>query len=148
MAQSKRFPWLWLAIPVVALGGAFLLPKPQGHAVARISGEDKELQAAVTRARAELPSFIKALQHPKAGDEFAVKGAFKTDQGPEYLWVKAPVYVEGGFIGVLDQRPMLYKGSKEGDTVDVAKDDVYDWLIVHDRKIVAGGFTDEVLTRR
>ncbi|MDR3691460.1 MAG: DUF2314 domain-containing protein [Fimbriimonas sp.] len=115
--------------------------------VARIAHADPELQAASKQAQGGLPGFIKELQAPKPGEGFAIKGAFKTQAGPEYLWVKSPTYKDGVFEGKLDQVPMAVTGKKKGDTVRVPKKDVFDWLIKDDSGI-RGMFTDKVLEKR
>lgn len=120
------------------------LVKPRS--MARIAHADPELQAAAQRAQSELKDFIKELNHPKEGEGFAVKGAFKTDQGPEYLWVRMPTYENGVFRGKLDQAPEFYRGAKKGDEVSVKEADVYDWLI-HDKSGTRGEYTERILQK-
>lgn len=134
---------------VVALVAVIILFSAQGGTknVARVAHADPELQAASKKAQDGLPNFIKELQSPKPGEGFAVKGAFKTSAGPEYLWVRSPEYKDGTFTGTLDQQPIAIADKKKGDTVKVAKKDVYDWLIKTDDGI-QGMFTEKVLQQR
>ena len=144
---SKRRPLLWFAIPLVVVLGIFLMPRSGPSRVSRVTTANEELQAAAKEAQQSLPGFIDELKKAPAGVRFAVKGSFKTDSGPEYMWVKDPTYKNGEFTGILDQRPMVYKGAKGGDEVTVKKADVFDWLIVEGDK-VRGRFTEDVLARQ
>ena len=112
--------------------------------VARIAHADPALQAASKKAQEGLPDFIKELLSPKPGEGFAVKGAFKTPSGLEYLWVRSPSYKDDEFTGTLDQVPIALPGKKKGDTVVVKKKDVFDWLI-KDENGIRGMETEKVL---
>ena len=143
----KRRPLLWFAIPVVVILGILLWPKAGSQRVARITGANEELQAAAKEAQRSLPGFIEELKKAPSGVRFAIKGAFPTDSGPEYMWVKDPTYANGTFTGILDQRPMIYKAAKGGDEVSVKKAEVFDWLI-QDGNNVRGRFTEDVLAHQ
>lgn len=132
-----------VALLLILLLGLSLI-KPRS--MARIAHADPELQAAVQRAQSELKDFEKELSNPTEGEGFAVKGAFKTDQGPEYLWVRMPTYENGVFRGRLDQVPEFYKGAKKGDEVSVKEADVFDWLI-KDKSGIRGAYTEQVLQK-
>jgi uncharacterized protein YegJ (DUF2314 family) len=144
--KSRRSLWIGLGIVVVLVGALVWSSRAKPSGVVRVAHESPELQAAALRAQNELEDFVKELTHPKEGERFAVKGAFKTDQGPEYLWVRDPVYSADGFRGTLDQVPMLYHGAKKGDDVTVKREDVYDWMI-REGKDIRGAYTEEVLRR-
>jgi uncharacterized protein YegJ (DUF2314 family) len=146
--NSRTWLWIFIAVPVIVCGGGFLLlPRPTVDHVRRITASNEELQAAAREAQQSLPGFIKELQSPHLGKEFAIKGAFETPAGPEYLWVKDPIFARGSFTGILDETPMVYKRAKKGDEVTVDRADVFDWLIF-DGDHRRGGFTDQVLQRQ
>ena len=112
--------------------------------VARIAHADPALQAAAKKAQDGLPEFVKELQSPRPGEGFAIKGAFKTPSGLEYLWVRSPTYKDEVFMGTLDQVPIALVGKKKGDMVSVKKKDVYDWLI-KDENGIRGMETEKIL---
>ena len=99
------------------------------RSVVRVNSKNPALQAAIGEARKGLDAFIKELSAPKSGEGFAVKGAFSTAEGPEYLWVRSPIFKDGAFTGKLDQAPIALVGKIKGDEVSVAKKDAVDWLI-------------------
>ena len=149
--KAKPATWKFV-VGAVTLAGIvavmILLSAKNGpHDVARVAHADPELQAASKEAQKGLAGFIKELLSPKPDEGFAIKGAFTTSQGPEYLWVRSPDYKDGVFIGTLDQQPIALTGKKKGDIVRVPKKDVFDWLIRDDRGI-QGMFTDKVLEKR
>jgi uncharacterized protein YegJ (DUF2314 family) len=114
--------------------------------VLRIATPDAELQAAVRKAQAGLPTFEKALAERAGDSQFAILGRFETTAGPEYLWLRDPTYTEGAFEAYLDQKPMVFKG-RIGDRLTVSSANVYDWMIRRGDKI-EGGFTNEALQKR
>ncbi len=114
--------------------------------VVRVTKADPALKAAIKQARDGLSKYIQELGNPKPDAAFAIKGAFQTVEGPEYLWVRSPSYKDGTFSGKLDQQPMALAKQK-GDTVTVKEKDVVDWLIKDD-KGVQGMFTEKVLQER
>ena len=112
--------------------------------IVRINSENPTLQKAIGEAQKGMDDFIKALNTPKPDQRFAVKGTFQTLGGPEYLWVRKPVFKDGNFSGELDQQPIALTGKHKGDPVSFAKKDAVDWLIKDDNGI-RGTFTEKVL---
>jgi len=144
---DKRF--IVGAVGLAVVGGILLLAVSggSGRKVARVAHADPELQAASKKAKSELGTFIKELSSPSEGKGFAIKGAFPTPAGPEYLWVKSPLLNKDLFVGVLDQEPLVLSGKHKGDIVVVKKADVYDWLI-KDENGIRGMYTEKVLQTR
>jgi uncharacterized protein YegJ (DUF2314 family) len=108
--------------------------------VRRVNRADPALIKAIGAAEAGLPSYLAELQHPKAGQRFAVMGRFGTSGGDEYLWIKDPRYADGKLVGVLDQVPILARYRK-GDVVSITKANVVDWLIRNGDGTTLGQFT-------
>jgi uncharacterized protein YegJ (DUF2314 family) len=112
--------------------------------ILRVNHKNPALEAAIKEARNGLDSFIRELQSPRQGEGFAIKGSFSTKEGPEYLWVRSPLFADGTFTGKLDQQPIAVPGKSKGDIVSVSKKDVVDWLI-KDGQGIRGTFTEKVL---
>lgn len=125
--------------------GSWFLASSVAQRVRRVTQASPELQAAVKRARSELPTFLKRLKNPQAGDRFAVRGRFMTPGGPEFLWVREPRAEGETLVGVLDERPIALQGLKKGDPATVKQSDVADWLIVEASGKVLGGYTQEAV---
>ena len=131
-------------VAIVAYMISSISGQKPGHIV-RINSKNPALEAAIKEARSGLDAFIKELAAPKPGEGFAVRGTFQTIEGPEYLWVRSPVFADDKFTGKLDQQPIAVKGKNKGDEVTVAKKDVVDWLIKDDTG-VRGAVTEKVLS--
>jgi uncharacterized protein YegJ (DUF2314 family) len=109
------------------------------------TNDNAELYVAVQKARRSLDDFISRYEHPKDGDRgFGVQGAFATSGQPEHIWIHLDNYKDGVFTGRLADEPSAIPGKHKGDTVDVAKKDVTDWIYESDGKKV-GGFTIDAL---
>lgn len=143
--MKRRFSPLWLFLLLTPL--AFVIwPRPR-PSVARINRADPEVQAAAKRAVAELPRFIEPLHRGEPGKRFAVRAAFKTPEGPEYLWVRNISFDGANFQGDVDQDPIAAAQLKRGDHVKINRVDVYDWMIGHGSEI-EGGYTEKALRQR
>lgn len=139
----KRVAIVMAIVVLVALAIVAMLPKTP-KSVRRISHADAKLQAASREAVANLPRFVARLKSGDPDDRFAIRAAFPSSMGPEYLWVR-DVRVKGdGFEGMLDQDPIAYKNAKKGDIVTIARGDVYDWMI-RSHGVIEGGKTEEAL---
>lgn len=145
LSPALRAVLIVLTILFLAFGwGVYSVLNLRSSSVVRVNSQDPRLQAAVRQAKDGLDGFLKELESPKPDDGFAVKGMFQTPYGPEYLWVRRPVYKDGMFSGVLDQEPMALPAKKKGDAVKFAKKDLVDWLIKDDRE-TRGAFTERAL---
>jgi len=115
-----------------------------GPRVARVNRSSPELEAAIAEARSRLAEFDQFLATAKEGDRFAVRARFATEAGDEYLWLDDPIPSPSGYLGLVDQRPMVAK-LKVGELVAVKRADVVDWMVRRDGK-TTGGFTEKALT--
>ena len=67
------------ALPMAAVAQSGVVMVPNG---------DPEMAAAISKARASLPQFWKALEQPGAGEEgFALKVAIKDGKDVEHFWL-------------------------------------------------------------
>lgn len=108
---------------------------------------DAELASAVLKAKHTLDKFIERYQKPQTGDKaFGVQAVFYTDKGPERMWVQLTGYSSGKFKGKLTDEPVLL-GKHKGDSVEVNRESITDWIYIHDGKKVGGG-TIDVLNKR
>jgi uncharacterized protein YegJ (DUF2314 family) len=104
---------------------------------------------AISRARADLPLFDKAL---KSGNRnynyFAIKKRYRTpDGGGEHIWIARVSAVKQGYTGLVNNDPVNTDEIKYGDTVYVLKDDITDWMYL-DSNLLRGGYTMRVELKR
>lgn len=144
---------LFLACVLLAIAGC---QKGPASKVVRRDGQstlifvtksDKEVEAAMAKAREKLPLFLHQLQHPKPGQQFAIKARFKTEGGAEHIWVTHLVYTDPVFVGKLADEPYDLPGLRQGDEVTFTRDQVSDWIINTDGQVY-GDFTKSVMDKR
>ena len=112
------------------------------------SSTDVELEAAIEQARASLDTFIAKITTPHADRTFvAVKVRFTPPgESPQDIWVDEVTYTGGILRGnVGDDIPALKLEAGEKITVD--EDDILDWMIVEDGKLI-GGYTIRLAVQR
>ena len=113
-----------------------------------VAGDDAEMAAAETAARASLDDFIKALQSPTENQSnFSVKYAHTDGDEVEHMWIINVTYKDGIFTGELGNEPVNVHNIAMGDTLDVKRDEAEDWLY-YDGEALKGGYTVKVLMSR
>jgi uncharacterized protein YegJ (DUF2314 family) len=109
--------------------------------VYRVENEHAAMRKAVEEARKSVSQFVKALQHPAAGQtDFEVKKPFVEGKEVEHIWLSDVELVGGRLKGKVDNAPMKIHGVKMGQVVSVDPDEISDWAYVDNGKLV-GGYT-------
>lgn len=151
-ASNMRGAWLAVILVVLAGCGAGKSEVKQVEGrpdIATIQAGDPEMEAAVARAKKELPDFISHFQKPdKDMDGFIIKKAFPHGDSSELMWIEVEKYENGVFHGTLHDTPEYVTSVKQGDALDVPEAEVIDWAIYRNGKFAVGGYTNEVLQRR
>jgi uncharacterized protein YegJ (DUF2314 family) len=110
----------------------------------RVENEHAAMRKAVDEAHKTVGEFIKALQHPTAGQtDFEVKKPFVEGNNVEHIWLSDVAFAGGRFKGKVDNAPMKIHGLKMGQVVSVNPDEISDWAYVDNGKLV-GGYTIRV----
>ena len=127
--------------------GFFYFVRPDNVSVVRVNSSNPALQKAVTEARNGLPEFWKKVAEASEEhqSDFAVKVAFDTDQGPEFLWIRGPLVRREMVSGTLDQVPIAYRKARRGELVRFSEADIVDWMVRNPDGTTSGGLTDAVL---
>ena len=123
-------------------------PSPAVSSTPTPSSTDVELEAAIEQARASLDTFIAKITTPHADRTFvAVKVRFTPPgESPQDIWVDDVTYTDGFLRGnVGDDIPALRLEAGEKITVD--EEDILDWMIVEDGKLI-GGYTIRLAVQR
>lgn len=116
--------------------------------VVMVEEDDAEMLAAQQKARDTVGEFIAALENPKPEQTFfSVKAKFEDGDAVEFMWLVDVEFVDGQFIGTIDNDPQLVSNVKAGDRSSVAPNEINDWMIVENGEMV-GAYTVEVLARR
>ena len=102
---------------------------------------DADIQAAMEKARATYPDFLKALQNPAPNQrQFLVRAIFPAkDTKQQILWVNNVTY-DGTLLHgkVDDNTASLGSGIPSDGKVSVAADQIADWMYNEDGKAVGG----------
>jgi uncharacterized protein YegJ (DUF2314 family) len=107
--------------------------------VVNVANNDTEVQAAIAKAQANLPHFLKRLEKAEHGEtKFVVKVAFRAGDTREHMWVGDLHKVGGKLTGVLQGEPQNSGLPAEGSTVTVTESDISDWMYERDGKMVGG----------
>lgn len=112
------------------------------------SDSDVEMEAAFQEARDTLDLFIQKIGTPHPDRTFvAVKVRFfPPDDPPQDIWVDEVAYTDGSFRGLMgDDIPSLRL--EAGEKITVQEEDILDWMIVEDGKLV-GGYTIRLAVQR
>jgi uncharacterized protein YegJ (DUF2314 family) len=113
-----------------------------------VDEKDKEMNAAMEKARKSVDDFIKAFQKPKKGQsDFGIKVGITDGKQVEHFWVAVTKFDGKQFEGTINNEPALVKTIKEGEAVTVEKGKISDWMFVENKKLV-GGYTVRVLRNR
>jgi len=96
--------------------------------------DEREMDAAIARARAEVDVFIAALSKGD-GSDFAVKAPIQDGGETEHFWLTDVVYRDGAFEGLIGNDPGTVKNVKFGQKWKLSKLEISDWLFMKDGKM-------------
>ena len=109
---------------------------------------DAEMNAAIAKARAALPSFWTAFAKPRPGEEaFALKVKITGNGETEHFWLNRIERKGEQIAGTINNEPSLVKSVKNGQRYIFAEADVTDWMFMRNGKIV-GNETMRPLLKR
>ena len=101
--------------------------------------DQKEMDAAIARARSEVDSFIAELSK-RNGSDFAVKVPIRDKDETEHFWLTNIVYRNGQFEGVISNEPGIVTNVKGGQKWSVKKSEISDWMFMREGKMY-GNYT-------
>jgi uncharacterized protein YegJ (DUF2314 family) len=146
-----RYLGLIVALAVLASGGSSaetVLERAQRDGTAYVAKRDREMAAAMRKAREGLPEFLKLARSPRPTMwGFAVKVGVTEGDDTEYFWIAPFVQRNKEFSGQINNEPQLVKKVKVGQTITFQQEDIVDWLY-QDRGRMYGNFTACVLLKR
>lgn len=104
---------------------------------------EDEMNEAISIARDRIDEFLKVLEEGDA-DTFTVKAPITDDHGTEHFWLTDISYSGGVFSGSVGNDPGIVKNVEFGQSWNVKRDDISDWMFTRGDKI-HGGFTIDPL---
>jgi len=117
-----------------------------GDAAYSVTNEDEEMNKAVLEAQKTYNDFLSALKKQDSlMENFSVKMRFDYgDNNGEHMWLDDLYFKNEKLFGVLSSDPIEVKTVKSGDTLEVVRNRISDWMYLRNNKLV-GGYTIKVL---
>jgi uncharacterized protein YegJ (DUF2314 family) len=117
-----------------------------GDEVYNVGGDDEEMNNAIERAKTSYNEFLEAFSNPdSSSNNYSVKLKFAYGENDgEHMWLNDLHYKKDRLFGVLDSDPVNIVWRKFGDTVEVKRDSLSDWMYIEKGRLV-GGFTIKAL---
>jgi uncharacterized protein YegJ (DUF2314 family) len=142
-----------LIATLLALTGAdaraeTVLERAERDGIAYVAKRDREMAAAMRKAREGLAQFLKLARSPRRTMwGFAVKVGVAEDDDTEFFWIAPFVQRNDEFSGEISNTPQLVKKVKLGQTITFKQDEIVDWLYQEGGRM-HGNFTACVLLKR
>jgi|LNFM01.1.fsa_nt_gb uncharacterized protein YegJ (DUF2314 family) len=127
---------------------AAAVPAKQKDGVISVLSEDKDMNAAIEKARGSLSSFWKSYDAPASGEaDHALKVAVAGNGTTEHFWLTRIKRDGGKISGVISNQPQSVKTVKVGQRYEFTEDMISDWTFKRNGKLV-GNETMRVLLPR
>jgi uncharacterized protein YegJ (DUF2314 family) len=105
--------------------------------------DESAMVAAIGTARSRVDEFLKVLEENGA-DSFSVKAPIEDGDETEHFWIVDVTYADGIFSGEIGNEPGVVKNVEIGQTWEIAKDEISDWMYTKG-DMIHGGFTIDPL---
>jgi uncharacterized protein YegJ (DUF2314 family) len=119
---------------IILLAAAFSACSTKPDTLITSGYDEKEMEAAIARARSEVDQFIAELTQP-TGEDHAVKAPIEDGGETEHFWLTDLKYKDGQFEGTINNEPGLVKNVKLGQKWKIKKEEISDWLYMRDGKM-------------
>ncbi|MBF6640971.1 DUF2314 domain-containing protein [Flavobacterium sp. J49] len=139
---------LIIAISVLSCNSKNKIERENEPTIYGVQSDDAEMNMAIETAKKTLDSFDYAVKNnSRVFTYFGLKKRFVENETAEHIWVDYVSVENGKYIGVVNNLPEKIKGIKVGDTVEINKNEVSDWMFVKGSKL-HGGYTIRLLRNR
>ena len=114
-----------------------------------VEEDDAEMNDAIEKAKQTLDSFDYAFKNnSRVFTFFGLKKRFVENGNVEHIWIGNVQGIESGkYVGVIDNLPEKIKNVKLGDTVQIDRKEISDWMYIKNSEL-HGGYTIRLLRER
>ncbi|MBD0724617.1 hypothetical protein B6A10_05445 [Flavobacterium sp. L1I52] len=114
-----------------------------------VQSSDVEMNQAIENAKKTLDSFDIAFKNnSRVFTFFSLKKRFEENGNIEHIWIgNIQGFKDEKYKGVIDNLPEIIKNVKLGDTVEINKNEISDWMYLKNSKL-HGGYTIRLLVKR
>jgi len=136
-----KYEWLLAVLVLISCGSQPSVVERAGQPpVVNFEEDDKEMAAAIRKARESAPGFLAQLPRLRdRGDYFSVKVPIQVGSNVEHVWLSSPEVRNGIVYGAIGNEPVTGP-HKLGDQVSTPVSEISDWMAVRDGELF-GGFT-------
>ena len=115
----------------------------------KVGEDDAEMNKAIEKAKQTLDSFDYAFKNnSRVFTFFGLKKRFEENGNVEHIWIgNIQGETNGKYVGVIDNLPEKIKSIKLGDTIEIDKKDISDWMYLKNSEL-HGGYTIRLLRER
>jgi uncharacterized protein YegJ (DUF2314 family) len=139
---------LLIALLAVALFLPILISCSRSSSVDKtinVADDDREMLAAIAKARETLPKFWEAYERRDRGEtDFALKVKITDKNETEHFWATKIERKDGRIAGTIDNDPNTVRTVKLGDRIQIDDAEISDWFYFQDGRMV-GNYTIRVL---
>lgn len=107
------------------------------------SYDEAAMDKAIATARGRVDEFLKVLEE-KGADSFSVKAPIRDGDETEHFWIVDVSYKNGVFSGEIGNDPGIVRNVKLGQTWEIKKEEISDWMYTKG-DLIHGGFTIDPL---
>ncbi|HEY0635183.1 MAG TPA: DUF2314 domain-containing protein [Gammaproteobacteria bacterium] len=114
------------------------------------SFDEQAMEKAIHDARSSWQQFSRALMNPSDRmSGFSIKRGFRVGDDPEaeHIWLTDVSFDGSRFTGRINNEPVDTREVKFGDIVEVAPEQLSDWMYI-ENGVLRGGFTIRVLVKQ
>jgi uncharacterized protein YegJ (DUF2314 family) len=113
-----------------------------------IEDDDPQMKAAIEKARATLPEFVRALKAPRPSQTgFSIKTPISDGKITEHMWLNPVTFDGTKYHGTVNNQPDKVKGVRLGSKRSIEPQQVTDWMYLEEKRLV-GGFTIRVVRNK
>jgi uncharacterized protein YegJ (DUF2314 family) len=126
--------------------------KPETSPDRKPSRKEEELRERILdahyRAQSDLKNFKSSFRNSTDSDRqvHAIKACFPSGDGQlEWMWVSVKSWDEDLLEGYLENTPVAGANLKHGSIVKLTEQQIFDWVIMEEDRIILGGYTDKLV---
>lgn len=104
--------------------------------------DNDHMQTAIRKAQETLPTFFASLKKSKCrGYRFSLKASFVEGETTEHMWLTDIKVKKGRIQGIVSSVPKYIVRPRFQQRVSITRDQITDWMVEQDGKVVEGGYT-------
>ena len=140
---------LFFSICILSCNSSKKTERENEPTIYNVEEDDVEMNKAIEKAKQTLDSFDYAFKNnTRVFTFFGLKKKFEENGNVEHIWIGNIQGIKNGkYIGVIDNLPEKIMSVKLGDTVQIDRKEISDWMYIKKSEL-HGGYTIRLLRDR